>query len=355
MGEKLIPEDIELKEEEQASESDEINNAELNSSRVAQGIKSEITKTLAKKIETPEQFPCYILQLESSEIEPYIKELADSFRETFNNGFGQFAFYPSNGEPISYQEAMVMAGRPRPQEKYVAIEEMDKFDLNELRNHTTGEVPVFWHNPDVTEEILRKKLCKENGYASFLMSKENDKLLGAIFARVCTVKEEFESEEWENPFLYSGIEDNSTFRKLDEMLSILNKEVEKHEELSGYLQETGGRFSEDTKVFGWNNMYVHPSIRKSGQLLQMTKSFFDMVGDLKNQILILGETMYNSHAYNIFRNSGLIDIHGYLADEPTTDEDMVLLVGPLGPVADAFSLTGEKFRELGKRTGAFGN
>ncbi len=318
-------------------------------------LNQELTKALGNRIETADEFPCYILQLRSYAIAPYIGELAKSFREMFNNAFGQFIFYPSDGEAISYDRALELQQKNTPQKSFVSIQEMDSFDLDELRSPLTGEVPMFWHHPQVTEKILYKKLCESDGYASFLMSKENDQLLGAIFARVCSVKEEFESEEWQNPFLYSGLEDKSKFRKLDDLLDVLNVALEENPQLKSYLKDTNEEFTGETKVFGWNNMYIHPSIRKSGQMLQMTKAFFDMVGDLKNEILILGETMYGSHAYGIFTNSGLIDVHGFLNSNQISDGDIILKVGPLGPIADAFSMSSKEFRNLGKKTGAFGS
>lgn len=269
--------------------------------------------------------------------EEKLTEMIDFFRFIFNNTFaGQYLVYPSVGQPISTQE--VFGTQP---DEFVSLEKLDSFDPKTYPKHPeTGESAVFWHDPKVTIEKFAEK-SKQNAHYAVFRNLETGEIAGIMFGHKCSIKDLFASEEWENPLLYSGVEIPENMRSFEEFLIKLNKNLKKKglEELNA-----------ESEVYGWNCIATHPDVRGLEHLTKLTKTFFEMIPqEMKDELLIVGETKYATRAHALFKTAGGIDITGILTDSDKTEKgDPVIIVGPLDYAAKIFCLSQKEFEEMMK-------
>lgn len=267
-----------------------------------------------------------------------LREITDFFRLMFTNAFdGQYLVYPSIGEPISTQE--VFGTSPN---EFVPLEQLDSFDPSTYPKHPeTGENAVFWHNPDVTFERFREKSLKDAHYAIF-RNLETDEIAGLMFGHKGSIKDVFSTEEWENPLHYSGIENPESIRDFKAFLDKLNEQL-----ASNGLES----LDKESTVYGWNCIATRPDVRGLEYLTRLTKAFFSMIPEkMKEELLIVGETKFDTRPHALFKTAGGMDITGILTDSDKVEkDDPVIIVGPLDNAANIFSLSKKEFVEMMKR------
>lgn len=264
-----------------------------------------------------------------------LRQITDFFRLMFTNAFdGQYLVYPSIGEPISTQE--VFDTGPN---EFVPLEKLDSFDPSTYPKHPeTGENAVFWHNPDVTFEKFKEKSLKDAHYAIF-RDLETDEIAGLMFGHKGSIKEVFSTEEWENPLHYSGTENPESIRDFKTFLDKLNEQLASKELDS---------LDEESAIYGWNCIATRPDVRGLEYLTRLTKAFFGMIPEeMKNKLLIVGETQFKTRPHALFKTAGGMDITGILTDSDNIEKgDPVIIVGPLDNAAGIFSLSKKEFVEM---------
>ena len=274
-----------------------------------------------------------------------IQEISDFYRYIFANSFGQYLFYPSIGKPISPQEVFGLKNN-----QYASLEQLDSFSLEDFPIHPqTGEQAIFWIDPEITFQNLKHKLGKD-AQVSLLKENQTDKICGFIFAHKCTVKEEFQSEEWENPFYYSKLKDKNYYRDFDDYLKKLNEALFLNKDKFKFILGKEVKLHPDSEIYAWNTIATDPSAQKSGKVLEMSKEFFKLViSEMQKDMIVIGEAQYQSTAHSMFKTAGHINILNILKKGKLEKNDPIISVGNLFETAKIFSLSMREFVKLKKR------
>jgi hypothetical protein len=268
---------------------------------------------------------CFNADTESREMEPKLRELSDCFRWIFINSLGQYCFYPSEGKPISAHELM---GVDRGE--MIPLEALDSADLSRWPHPTTGELPVFWHDPEITFEAIRKKLHRK-GQVSLLRDSSTQSLKGFVFGYFSTVAEAFEEEEWEHPHRYSAVKDPRFYRDPNHFIRKINQAIRQHPDRF----KTEQVLVAESPVYVFNAWGLAPECRNKGVISQMLRYNMDRMPDvLKNRLIVLNEPSYNSFIHNVHRQAGAVDIPGalpsILTSPPPSDYPILVAVPYLG-------------------------
>jgi predicted GNAT family N-acyltransferase len=292
-------------------------------------------------IETAEGKKIEIETITSIELnDEKLKEIANFFRFIFNNLYdGQYLTYPSIGTPISVQQVFGVD-----KDTCVPLEQLDVYDTSQFPVHSeTDEKAIFWHNPEVTFQRFKEKSKKDAHFAIF-RDCETEKIAGLIFGHICTLKEAFETEEWENPLYYSSIKNPEQFRDFQVFLNNINKKLKSHD-----LQQ----LYPDSLVYSWNLIATRQDVRGLKYFLKLMKHFLNLIPkEIKKNLIVIGEAKHKSTAYTYFKMCGLIDVPGILTDgETLKKDDPHILVGSLSQLAQTFSLPLEEFITLKKILG----
>ena len=309
-----------------------------------------VISTRAHVAEVAEQPRFKIETYTSVDITPeLISEVADFYRYIFANSFGTYLFYPSEGVAISPQEVFDVSP-----DTYISLEQLDGFSPEHFPIHSqTGEQALLWMDLQKTYQCLWEKL-KEHGHLSILRDITSDKIMGIIFGHICSIREEFETEEWENPHHYSLLESDQFYRSFDQYFHAVQKAFEQHR---WKFPEFDAELSPDTQIYSWNTIATDPAIRGNPQVLEMSKIFFDTIPEkIKNSLLVIGETPFQSRAHKMFRTSGALDVPeafreqfwGNLKNAGIKKDDSIIIMLPLNDFADTFSLSPRDFVKKSK-------
>jgi len=267
-----------------------------------------------------------------------LKQITDFFRLMFTNSFdGQYLVYPSVGEPISIQE--VFDAEPN---EFIPLDRLDAFDPSTYPKHPeTGEAAIFWHHPEATFEKFKEKSLTNAHYTIF-RDIETGEIAGLMFGHKCSIKEVFSTEEWENPLHYSGTENPENLRDFKAFLNKLNKQLE-----SRGLDA----LDEESAIYGWNCIATRPDVRGLEHLTKLTKAFFGMIPEeMKQELLIVGETKFGTRPHALFKTAGGMDITGILTESEEVEKgDPIIIVGPLDNAANIFSLSKKEFEVMMKK------
>lgn len=255
----------------------------------------------------------------SREITPEIVgEIADFFRYMFCNAFGQYIFYPSEGVAISPKEAFGTSDKT-----YIPLDQLDAFDLDAFPRHpATGERAEFWHHPDVTRDIFLRKLGS-HAHISIVRGSDGN-IEGVCFGHKCTLRDAFETEEWENPQLYSGIP-SQNMRSFDVFKEKISTAIRDNEELG-----LSADISDEDMVYVWNTVACSPRAR--GYSRKLMSGLRDLVEqEEKNDLLEIYEAQHGSIADRMFRRAGGIYVPGFLQDEDVQKGDSILSITRIKP------------------------
>lgn len=236
------------------------------------------------------------LTSESPELtDDVIQQFANTFRFIFcNPPYGQYLFYPSEGRPISPQEVF------QTDEPYVKLDRLDGFDLNSFPRHPeTDEQALFWQDPHITLERFQKKL-RNNAQLTLLKQAESGSILGACLGYRASVKEVFESEEWQNPFHYSSHEDKAQFRDFNTFVSSIQAA------LSVHYPEI--QLAADTIIFCQNCLFILPELQHSGVIFQMVHHFLANLPEHVLQLPAISEALNRSSIFHLLTRLGAISV-----------------------------------------------
>lgn len=260
-----------------------------------------------------------------------VRRIAAFFRETFAVAFRQYLFYPSRLEPIP-PDAVFDADTCR---AGLGLDQLDGLDLAAHRA-ADGEVPAFWHAPQATLDLMRRKLLGK-GHAVLYYGPRGD--LGAMtFAYPCTLREAFAWEEWENPVAYSGhvptgrLRDFARFR--DRLRETLAADPARFADIPA--------LTEDSPVFVWNCVAVAPDYRRGGLAIDLMRRLAAQV-EAPPGVLHLGEVMPGSYWHGMMRRAAAVDVPGALGEGPGQP---LLLVSPLAEHIRRLRLPPEELASL---------
>jgi hypothetical protein len=246
--------------------------------------------------------------LDSPEITPdVLDEMTDVFRTLYNNEYGQYIFYPSEGRPISPAEVFES-------EKFVDLETMDSFDLSDYQHPKTGEVPLLWHNPTIVRQRLDH--LKNDGQLVTIRHPVTSDIQALTYGYTSTVEEAFKNEEWENPNNYSGYRAPERLRDVDNFIGCINRVRNQPSDLYAH-----------TPVYIWNQLGIMPKARRTGKMGQLTRCFFEELKKKEGLPEIgLAEVQIDSMIHNAVRNIGAIDVPGALSNHNSDSNQITLIV-----------------------------
>lgn len=282
--------------------------------------------------ETGERNKFIVEALSSVELnEQILKEISDFFRFIFNNSYGgQFLTYPSIARPIS---AHAIFGKDK--NEYIPLNKLDNFDPSTYPEHPeTHEKAIFWHDPEITIKRFTEKSA-HNAHFALMRDIETNEIAGLMFGHKCTVRQVFESEEWQNPLYYSGIENPKQYRDFQNFLIKINN----------VLRNNGWQeIDSNTEIYGWNCVATRQDARGLENLLRMTKRFFEIIPDEFRDLTIIGETIHQSRAHALFRTGGALDVPGILVPgSEISTSDPQIAVASLEEFSKTFKLSPENF------------
>jgi|GEM_PF-3486171 len=270
---------------------------------------------LQEKARKPQQkFETY----DQEEITPeLVTEIADRFRELFNNDFGQYLFYPSEGKPISPRQIFGVEG-------HVPLEQLDALDLGKHRHPDTGEQPRLWHAPKIVASRLAH--LREDGQLALSRDSESSKIDAFAFGYSASIGKAFEREEWRNPTNYSGYANSKRVRNLESFLKCLNRTINEHAEVFGNHDQ----LSAVSKVYISNMFGVLPPARGKGKMREITQKLYGMLHErnIRADIGLL-ETQIDSIAHRIFLKAGAINVPEALdIPDKQVEHDVTLMAFP---------------------------
>lgn len=262
-----------------------------------------------------------------AEISPeLVYEVSTKFRELYCNAYEQYVFYPSEAKAISPKQIFKT-------EDYVPLEQLDSLDLDEHKHPETGEVPAFWHDPEVVKERLNHLI--QEGQIALSRNAETSEIEAFTYGYRSSTKEAFEREEWRNPINYSGLENPEQVRDFSLFLEAINRIVAENPET---FEETDA-LSKDSSVYVWNQFGVMPSGRGKGKMKEVAGKLAKLLeknGDLHGIGLL--ETQSGSLAHKIFQKAGALDVPGALDKSFAEEEvEIMLMVFSLKNFASYFS------------------
>jgi len=223
-----------------------------------------------------------------------LQEIVEKYCEVFSNDpYNQFAFYPSEGKPISASEFFGVQG-------YVRNEVLQTFDPEKYPTHPeTGESVHLWMNPEVVFEKFREKFMNRN-LLTLIRDHDSDSIQGVYFGYVETFSNLFEMEEWKNPFHYSGLEMSNHIRDFDSFYDDACRHA------SGVVD-----LSADTEFFATNSLFTLPECRQFENFMLLVKVFYEnLANQIRNEIdlLTIGEVIEGSTAHAIFSSGGEVEM-----------------------------------------------
>lgn len=248
----------------------------------------------------------------SADLNPrLLRTLSDAFREVFANAFGQY-LVDSSGRNLSPTDFFDL--------DYVPLDSLDTF------NRTSGDIVEnyghleWWHHPEVTYDILSRKLSIEG---SLELLFEGSDILGFCFGYVAEFESAFRYfEEWENPYLYSGLNIGG-HRDIDDVILAIKK----------YIPE----FARETRIYVFNAVGLKPSARGKGNVLKLFSLFFARLEGFFEELPVMLETKFASKAYDIFTHAGAVPVLGALNSGDHLEEgDIVMMVGDLNVFKKSF-------------------
>lgn len=242
--------------------------------------------------------------------EKVLQQLANVFREVFANTFGQYVFAPLNGEVFTPYEIFG--------DEYVFVDQLDAFDLTAELGLTSHREVIFWHDPQITYDVIGEKLQNKGRLAAFFGETRMEGFCVGYSASFVDVFCKF--EEWQNPYLYSGFVNPLVIRNIGTSLEKVNKG----------LADNGVQIviDETTNVYVFNAIGFSINFRAKGNLRKLFKMFFDGIGDEMDSQVVFLETKFLSKAYSIFLKVGAFVLNGVLnSDENLQDGDLVMMAG----------------------------
>lgn len=196
-----------------------------------------------------------------------------------------------------------------PQE-FFSTEDYVRYDR--LMSHTPAGGNRFCENIDITFELLKEKIKRKNSMLSLLRCSETDEIYTALLTYESTVERVFKHlEEWENPFLFSGIHQPAIFRNYDRFIA----------EISQFL---GFQVEDNTPVFVPSIMVSDPSIRNTFRISVAINNRMKNYHIPEKDILSIVECNTESLAYRLYNSLGT-GVLNYPIDPLCKDNKLVVL------------------------------
>lgn len=300
-------------------------------------------------------------RLDNDESLKIIKRLSFAFRYLFTNTYDEFIFFPSEGRKYSLNELLdVKPGAMFSNEDIYSFP-IDCLSKKSSFDKSVYEHPMFCHDPEITFQNIKRKL-EQRGNAVIIIDEVKRQIVGFAFGYQSSLKEAWSFEEWVHPFVYSRFNfilnelsesdprlhqqlNDRYVNKFDDFLAKFDTLV--RDGLGGYgLPHHRDRFEPDDCVYIFNAIATHPQMRMISKPSEMCGACLGMLDEhVRNNILGLGEAVFESNAYKMFQIGGMKDIYGVL--NPSSDRaikgDNVLMVGPLSSVLEAALLPRREF------------
>lgn len=122
---------------------------------------------------------------------------------------------------------------------------------DELMSYTPTKDFYFLDKLEVSVEIWKKKLRIKDSDLTLIRCIHTKEIYGGLFSYQGTIETVFKKyEEWENPILYSGIDDKTQYRSYSNFISSLSHTFNR-------------QIQNDTKIFVPNLLFLAPTIRSS--------------------------------------------------------------------------------------------
>jgi len=290
-----------------------------------------------------------------------IKRISKAYRHLFTNTYDEFIFYPSEGRKYSLHELLHIVPVTIFSDEAIYSFPLDCLCKKSLFDKSIDECPMFCHDPETTFQNIKQKL-EQQGHVVIIGEKETGQIVGFAFGYQSSLINAWSLEEWVHPFVYSRFglmlkeiqESNHSLYKIYvdkyfndfyKFLFKFNKLVKN--DLNAYgLPDHREDFEPDDRVYVFNAIATHPQIRRISKPSELCGTCLDMVDwDIKNNMLGLGEAVFQSNAYKMFQIGGMKDIYGVLNQSSNSAKkgDNILMVGPLSSVLEAALLPQREF------------
>jgi hypothetical protein len=239
-----------------------------------------------------------------------LDEMARFRREVFNNGYGDWARFLSDGRTVLF----AAPGH------YAPIEEMDAAAAaGNLPVNDAGEQAVVYRQPKKIRQLVERQFTGEDGVA-VIVRKKGNRIAAMAAAYITTMSKAWELE-WSHPYLYMDSPPGAG-RDFGEFMDQANAEA-----------EANGRppLTESEQVVCLSCLAVEPSpSAKAVRDLARhgIRAFRERAGA---DITAVAETRLGSPVHRMMRASGALEIEDYLdGDDVIT---IVRLEGLLAKVA----------------------
>jgi len=299
--------------------------------------------------------------LDSDESYKIIKKLSVAYRYLFTNAYDEFIFFPSEGRKYSLHELLDVKPGTMFSNEAIYSFPIDCLCKKSSFDKSVDEYPMFCHDPETTFQNIKQKL-EQRGHAVIISDEETGQIVGFAFGYKSSLIEAWSLEEWVHPFVYSRfglmlreIEESDHrlhkkfhdryVNKFDDFFVKFNTLVK--DDLGAYgLPDHRQQFEPDDCVYIFNAIVTHPHIRTISKPSELCGTCLDMVDEhVKNNILGLGEAVFQSNAYKMFQIGGMKDIYGVLnqSSDRSHAGDTILMAGPLSSVLEVALLPHREF------------
>jgi hypothetical protein len=114
--------------------------------------------------------------------------------------------------------------------RYISPEEIfgtkDYIPYDQLFSNHQGNGYFYADNPEVAFKIWKEKLLLKDSVLILVRTSNSDEIQGGIFTYKSTLENAFKRyEEWENPLLYAGIQNEEIYRDYEEFEELIQKEI----------------------------------------------------------------------------------------------------------------------------------
>jgi hypothetical protein len=175
--------------------------------------------------------------------------------------------------------------------RYISPEEIfgtkDYIPYDQLFSNHQGNGYFYADNPEVAFKIWKEKLLLKDSVLILVRTSDSDEIQGGIFTYKSTLENAFKRyEEWENPLLYAGIQNEEIYRNYEELILALNDDFDINIKVSNILMV-------------WNLIFLTPIFRNSIKvLIPLVAKLLVHLPD--ENIPLIGETMDDIAANKLF-------------------------------------------------------
>ncbi|MBU2643406.1 hypothetical protein KKI24_01775 [bacterium] len=268
--------------------------------------------------------------------ESIIQETTDLYMEVFN--FHHYLLFSSTLEILGVRDVFRSTRYPDLKTQH-AIKQMPV-------HAETGEQAIFWHHPETTYRILKKRLMRDSTNSTFLIDPQTEEIIGAIIGDKTSLCDLFDDNGWTNPTLYAGIEAKQHCRSPESLLQQINDTLKnlKPNRASSQILRHITQFRPGEKVLSPNCIALKKKARHNDSLSLLFSGFLASLPNESKTIPFVFEATWQSGLTKICLRSGMILINGTLRDPDAEkkDGDSVIIVGDY----DCFCKAGQILNRL---------